>query len=90
MGPAAFFPPKGKNNLYQYRTCKVSQIWSPSCIILWEPDGRDRRGNGDGYNDGANYPDSAEGVGILHVTGANVLAVGGAADLCRLQIIWVK
>jgi hypothetical protein len=76
-GASAFFPPLGKNNLFQYRTCKASQIWSPSCIILWEPDGRVGQGLGDGYNDGANYPDSAEGVSILHVTGANVLAVGG-------------
>jgi len=78
-GASAFFPALGKNNLYQYRTCKASQIWSPSCIILWEPDGRVGSGNGDGYNDGANYPNSTEGVSILHVTGANVLAVGGSS-----------
>ena len=78
-GASAFFPAQGRNNLYQYRTCKVSQIWSPSCIILWEPDGRVGTANGDGYNDGANNPSSSEGVSILHVTGVNVLAVGGSS-----------
>jgi hypothetical protein len=80
-GASAFFPAMGKSDLYQYRTCKVSQIWSPSCIILWEPDGRNGHGVASGYNDGANYPNSSEGVGILHVTGANVLAVGGGSRM---------
>jgi type II secretory pathway pseudopilin PulG len=78
-GASAFFPALGRSNAYGYRTCKMSQIWSPSCIILWEPDGRVGKGSGDGYNDGANYPSMSEGVGILHVTGANVLAVGGSS-----------
>ena len=79
-GASAFFPPLGNSAIFGYRSCKVSQIWSPSCIILWEPDGRVGRGNGDGYNDGANYPNTSEGVSsLLHVTGANVLAVSGNA-----------
>jgi type II secretory pathway pseudopilin PulG len=78
MNPAAAFcPPGGLSNLYGYKTCKMSQIWSPQCIILWEPSGTS--GNGNGYNDGANYPNTSEGPSIvLHVTGANVLAVGGS------------
>ena len=76
-GASAFFPPFGQNNIYQYRTCKTSQIWSPLCIILWEPSGTS--GSGNGYNDGANYPEINEGVSSLHVTGANVLTVGGSA-----------
>jgi type II secretory pathway pseudopilin PulG len=76
-GASAFFPPLGVPSAYQYRTCKMSQIGSPQCIINWEPTGTS--GNDNGYNDGANYPDSAEGVSRLHVTGATVLAVGGSS-----------
>jgi prepilin-type N-terminal cleavage/methylation domain-containing protein len=76
----AFFPPFGQNNMYQYRTCKASQIWSPLCIIMWEPSGTS--GNGGGYNDGSNYPDLNEGVAkTLHTKGANVLSVGGNANM---------
>ena len=71
-GASAFFP--SPNNQYQYKTCKMSQIWSPLCIIELEP-------AGDNYNDGADYPDTNEGVSQLHVTGANVLAVGGQANM---------
>jgi type II secretory pathway pseudopilin PulG len=76
-GAAAFFPPYvSPANTYEYRTCKMSQIWSPQCIIQWEPSGTS--GIGNGYNDGSSYPDSYEGPSIaLHVTGANVLTVGG-------------
>ncbi len=74
-GASAFFPAVSPANTYGYRTAKASQIWSPLCIIQWEPSGTS--GNDNGYNDGANYPDINEGVSSLHVTGAPVLAVGG-------------
>ena len=76
-GAPCFFPPMGQNCIYGYKSCKASQIWSPQCIINWEPSGTS--GNGNGYNDGCNYPDYREGPSIaFHVTGANVLAVGGS------------
>jgi prepilin-type N-terminal cleavage/methylation domain-containing protein len=81
-GASAFFP--NPRNKFQYRTCKASQIWSPLSIILWEPDGRKGTGEAgdDCYNDGGNYPDTAEGVSVsLHTKGANVLAVGGSANM---------
>jgi hypothetical protein len=85
-GAGAFFPPQGKANASQYRTCKASQIWSPLCIILWEPDGRKGHGNDDGYNDGSNYPNLDEGVSIsLHTKGADVLTVGGSANMMSFQ-----
>ncbi len=75
-GAAGFFPSMGSDT-YGYRTAKMSQIWSPQCIINWEPSGTS--GMQYGYNDGASYPDSNEGPSIvLHVTGANVLTVGGS------------
>jgi len=81
-GASAFDPPRTPANIYGYRTCKASQIWSPLCIIIWEPDGRAGHGAGNGYNDGSNYPDLGEGVSTtLHVKGANVLAVGGNANM---------
>jgi hypothetical protein len=56
------------------------------CIINWEPDGRVGKGNGDGYNDGSNYPDLHEGVAVsLHTKGANVLTVGGGANMMSFQ-----
>ena len=76
-GASAFFPTFSPANTYHYRTAKMSQIWSPQCIINWEPSGTS--GMQYGYNDGASYPDSNEGPSIvLHVTGANVLTVGGS------------
>jgi type II secretory pathway pseudopilin PulG len=76
-GASAFYPPMGENGIYGYRTCKTSQIWSPQCIINWEPTGTS--GNGNGYNDGADYPDAHSVASRLHVTGATVLAVGGSS-----------
>jgi type II secretory pathway pseudopilin PulG len=82
-GSSAFFPKLSPGNTYGYRTAKTSQIWSPQCIILWEPSGNS--GTGNGYNDGANYPLIDEGVSSLHVTGANVLAVGGNATMMSFK-----
>jgi type II secretory pathway pseudopilin PulG len=78
-GASAFYPPFV--NTYGYKTCKMSQIWSPLCIINWEPDGTAANGGAGAfaYNDGSSYPDPKEGIGRLHVTGAHVLAVGGSA-----------
>jgi hypothetical protein len=81
-GASCFFPNIAPANTYGYRTSKASQIWSPTCIIMWEPDGRPGHGNNDGYNDGANYPSKDEGVSTsLHTKGANVLTVGGSANM---------
>jgi type II secretory pathway pseudopilin PulG len=75
-GASAFFPPLGRGNTYGFRTCKMSQIWSPLCIINWEPN---PVGSSISWNDGSSFPDSTEGPSIvLHVTGANVLTVGGS------------
>jgi hypothetical protein len=73
MNGASCFFPGTFGNLYGYKTAKASQIWSPLCIINWDTDVT----RAFSFNDGANYPDSANGVSRLHVTGAPVLAVGG-------------
>ena len=93
-GSACFFPnTPGK---YSYATCKESQIWSPLCILFWEPDQTIDAGR---YNDGASYPGpdisggnystAQEGLGNLHVTGANVLTVSGSAQ-CMTVVGWTN
>ncbi len=83
-GAGAFYPAFSPANTYHYRTAKASQIWSPLCIIQWEPAGTS--GNGDGYNDAANYPDLNEGVATtLHTKGADVLTVGGSANMMTFK-----
>jgi prepilin-type N-terminal cleavage/methylation domain-containing protein len=80
-GAACYFPPLGNFSTYNYKTCKMTQVWSPLCYIQWEanPD------NTFTYNDGANYPNLSEGVGPMHSkkTGCNVLSIGGNASMMK-------
>ena len=82
-GASCYFPPNGNNATYGYATCKESQIWSPLCLLLWEPD---QNINHNCYNDGASYPGPGpasgvqEGLASLHGTGGNVLTVSGSAQ----------
>lgn len=73
-------------------TPKISQIWSPECYLLWEPDeyltaeGTEGAGEGAGeWNDSSSYPDSpplgTEGIGRLHSKdGGNIVALDGHVD----------
>jgi len=70
--------------------CKITDVWSPACYLLWEPD---ENANGQGnpgafaYNDGANFPNNGEGIGRLHsANSGNMLCVGGNADFVTLQV----
>ena len=69
---------------------KTTQVWSPLCYLIWEPDeNKLGPGNPGGYdfNDGANVPgptasgtSSGEGIGRLHSKkGGNALALDGHA-----------
>jgi len=62
------------------RTCKITQIWSPLCYVMWEPDENFLGPGNPGWfdwNDGSNFPTS-EGVGRLHSRrGGTIMAVGG-------------
>lgn len=53
-----------------YQNCKVSVVWSPECILFWEPYiPGDSAVAMHAYNDGANYPyypAYQEGLGTLH------------------------
>jgi len=69
-----------------YKSTKLSQIWSPECILFWEPytPGESTMALR-AFNDGANYPYfpgyPSEGLGPLHYnTGANVGHLDGSVN----------
>jgi len=72
-------------------SCKLSNVWSTMCYLQWEPDENFIVGNPPGFefNDGANYPDSHEGIGRLHSKkGGCIVAVAGHVQfLTREQFI---
>jgi prepilin-type N-terminal cleavage/methylation domain-containing protein/prepilin-type processing-associated H-X9-DG protein len=71
--------------------CKISDVWTPVCYLLWEPDEYLKSRNyqmGElnfEWNDGANFPSApptgSEGIGRLHGNnGGNILALDGHVD----------
>ena len=69
--------------------CKITDVWNPSCYLLWEPDenavGQGIPGRFD-YNDAANYPSTSEGIGRLHsANSGNMLCVGGNVQFVSVQ-----
>jgi prepilin-type N-terminal cleavage/methylation domain-containing protein len=80
-GAACYYPPLGTFNMYNYKTCKMTQVWNPLCYIQWEAN----PANTFTYNDGANYPNMTEGVGPMHSNkkGCNVLAIAGNASMMK-------
>ena len=61
--------------------CKMTAVWSPMCYLIWEPDEFLTSPPEFEYNDGSNFPNTAEGIGILHSPhGGNALALDGHAD----------
>jgi prepilin-type N-terminal cleavage/methylation domain-containing protein/prepilin-type processing-associated H-X9-DG protein len=73
-------------NQYGYKSCKTTDVWSPSvCFMLWEPDENCLGPGNPGafeFNDGANFPSAppagGEGIGPLHSKkGGNILACDG-------------
>jgi prepilin-type N-terminal cleavage/methylation domain-containing protein len=65
-------------------TCKITEIWSPMCYLMWEPDeyntplGSVNPVGAFEFNDGANYPNYQEGIGTLHgKTGGIIMAIAG-------------
>jgi hypothetical protein len=65
--------PEGFDAKNSFQTCKTTQVWSPLCYLIWEPDvntvGPENPGVA-AYNDGANLPVAPplgkEGLGPLH------------------------
>jgi prepilin-type N-terminal cleavage/methylation domain-containing protein len=69
--------------------CKLTAVWSTMCYIIWEPNENSVAINNPGafeYNDGANYPNTSEGIGLLHSKhGGNALALDGHVDFVTFQ-----
>ncbi len=63
---------------------KSSAVWSPLCYLIWEPNENAVAFGNPGafeYNDGANFPNTSEGIGLLHSKhGGNALAMDGHVD----------
>ncbi len=83
--------PSSANRAVAYRSAKISQVWSPMCWLLWEPD-ENRLGPGNPgafeYNDAANFPQvsNGEGIGKLHNhLGGNALAIAGHVQFITEQ-----
>jgi hypothetical protein len=72
------------------RTCKITDVWSPDCYLLWGPDENAAGPHNPGvfaFNDGSNFPTTSEGgLERLHtLVGGEILAVGGAVQFVSLQ-----
>jgi prepilin-type N-terminal cleavage/methylation domain-containing protein len=83
-------PPNGSDPP-PYKTCKITDAWTPVCYLLWEPDEHLPSSNyprGElnfEWNDGSNFPDApptgSEGIGRLHgKNGGNIMALDGHVD----------
>jgi prepilin-type N-terminal cleavage/methylation domain-containing protein len=63
---------------------KISAVWSPLCYLIWEPNENAVALGNPGafeYNDAANFPNTSEGIGLLHSKhGGNALALDGHVD----------
>ncbi len=65
----------------EYRSCKITQVWSPMCYLMWEPDENNVAPGNPGafdFNDAASYPDNTEGLGRLHSKkGGSLIGIAG-------------
>jgi prepilin-type N-terminal cleavage/methylation domain-containing protein len=81
----------GFGQLYQENagrfTWRTSEIWSPMCWLLWEPDeywGVPSVG-GYAYADGSVYPDRTTSLTKIHGPGASILSLAGHVQLVRFN-----
>jgi hypothetical protein len=65
--------------------CKITGVWSTQCYLMWEPDEFLDSPPANEYNDGSNFPNSNEGIGLLHSPhGGNALALDGHVDFVTI------
>ena len=67
----------GINSAKPFVSTKITAVWSPMCLIQWEPDENLGGIGAFAYNDASSFPDRNEGIGRLHTKGGVVLALGG-------------
>jgi len=94
-GADAGFPQA--ENEYQYKTCKITDVWSSACYLMWEPDEyltasgvHSSSPNLSTFNDGAVNPSappsSSQGLGWMHsVNGNEILSVGGDVKFVTMR-----
>jgi prepilin-type N-terminal cleavage/methylation domain-containing protein len=96
-GAECGFAKASANTGAPYSGCKSTEIWSPSCYLLWEPDeylSSPSAPTGEGafeFNDGSNFPSAppigTEGIGRLHTkNGGNILAMDGHVDYMNTNV----
>ncbi len=68
---------------------KITAVWSPMCYLIWEPNENNLGPGNPGafeYNDGGNFPNTSEGIGLLHSKhGGNALALDGHVDFVTIE-----
>ena len=88
-GSVTGFPGSSANPASIGKPCKITDVWSPICYLVWEPNENELGLNNPGaheYNDGANYPNNQEGIGLLHSKhGGNALALDGHVDFVTVS-----
>jgi hypothetical protein len=85
-GAVVGYPASG-NYAAPHTPMKATGIWSSACYLIWEPDEYQDSPTAQEYNDGSNFPNSTEGIGLLHSkNGGNALAIDGHIDfVTKLQ-----
>jgi len=89
--------PPNPPNPPPYKVCRITDVWTPMCYLLWEPDEHLPSSNHpEGelnfeWNDGSNYPDAppsgSEGIGRLHgKNGGNIVALDGHVDYLSTNV----
>jgi len=68
------------------KPCKITDVWSPACYLLWEADEYWGEPGNNVFNDGADLPNSNEGIARIHgANSGNVLCVGGNVEIVTVQ-----
>jgi len=77
----------GFNQSHSYISSKITAVWSPECILFWEPYAPLLANQDEAFNDGAAYPwfsGFIQGLGKLHNKhGANVARLDGSVVFMR-------
>jgi prepilin-type N-terminal cleavage/methylation domain-containing protein len=77
-------------------TCKATQVWSPQCYLLWEPDEfapkkiPAERGAREYHGAGSYLPDG-ESISVLHSSrGGYALTLDGHVDFLSSELFWAN
>ena len=101
-GSVVYFQEGPDANAPPWKMTRITDVWSPECYLLWEPDENTLGPGNPGafeFNDGANFPEApggyeglqtgaqGEGIGPLHgKNGGNILALDGHVDYITTNV----